>query len=229
MGRLQRGGAFLRFLSPLVLPSTSGVSAGRSIRPASSKTRSASGTQTHQRGDGVCRPTASRRSFSHSGTTGPSHPEAIPDSGASAQHSTAPAGGKKNDSETRETHFVERRFRGATFFLRGPPRASVSRRPWAGAQHSSRFRILAAFAKQHGSYADGRAAPLPSVPRPFFAGQILCPRFVHLSLWKFTTYSECRGSPRSQAMETPPGNRSTRFRKLFRCRLCCGCDIWITP
>jgi len=51
--------------------------------------------QIDRRGDGIRRPATIRRSFPYSGTISRSHPEPVPGSGASAQHSAAPAAGKK--------------------------------------------------------------------------------------------------------------------------------------
>jgi len=85
----------LRVLPSVVLPSPIGISTGRNFRSLSPQTRPAERTQTHRRSDGVYRPAALRRSFTHTRTTGPSCSEAISTAGASPQHRTALAAGKK--------------------------------------------------------------------------------------------------------------------------------------
>lgn len=91
----QRSCARFRIFSPLLLPGASGISRGQCVRPAPSQTRPAGRAQADQRSNGFCAPAAIRGSCAYSRTTGPSHSEAVSSSGASAQHSTPAAGGKK--------------------------------------------------------------------------------------------------------------------------------------
>ena len=91
----QRFCTHLGVFPSVVLPSPIGISAGGNFRPLSPQTRPAKRTQTHRRSDGVYRPAALRRSFTRTRTTGPSGSEAISTAGASPQHRTTLAAGKK--------------------------------------------------------------------------------------------------------------------------------------
>ena len=91
----QRFGAGLRFLTPIVLSGAGRAPTGRHVRLASAQARPARWAQTDRRGDGVCHRAASCRFFVNSRATCRSHSAAVPDSGASAEHSAVLAAAKK--------------------------------------------------------------------------------------------------------------------------------------